>query len=200
MQSSSEGNLLDADESILAFLRTVDSQRCRLIVSGHEISGLVSLSDLQRLPVRAALFGMITYLEMLMSKVIRAEFDQTEAWIDRITEGRREKIDKEISKARAGDSLVDTLLFTQFADKATIIRRNPHFPFGQNRFKNVLSQIQSLRDDLVHANDYAASSEAACKVCSTVRLIDKWNKDLSDWMRTLEKNRPARAVSGDQQP
>jgi hypothetical protein len=39
MQTLSERNLFGADASILAFLRTADSQRCRLIVSGHEISG-----------------------------------------------------------------------------------------------------------------------------------------------------------------
>jgi hypothetical protein len=126
---------------------------------------------------------------MLMGKVIRAELGQTEAWIDRIPEGRRQKIDEEISKARANDSFVDALLFTQFADKLTIIRRNPYFPFSRSRFKSELSQIQSLRDDLAHANDYAASAEAACKVCSTVNLMDKWNEDLSGWLRALEQNR-----------
>jgi CBS domain containing-hemolysin-like protein len=50
MQLLSEGNLLGADASIVAFVRNADEQRCRLIISQNEISGLVSLSDLQRLP------------------------------------------------------------------------------------------------------------------------------------------------------
>jgi CBS domain containing-hemolysin-like protein len=60
MRPLSEENLLGADASILTFVRDADHQKCRLIVSEHEISGLVSLSDLQRLPVRAALFGLVT--------------------------------------------------------------------------------------------------------------------------------------------
>ena len=63
MRPLSEGNLLGADASILTFIRYADHQKCRLIVSGHEISGLVCLSDLQRLPVRAALFGLVTCLK-----------------------------------------------------------------------------------------------------------------------------------------
>jgi hypothetical protein len=55
MQRLSDENLIGADASILTFVRDADRQRCRLIVAGHEISGLVSLADLQRLPVRAAL-------------------------------------------------------------------------------------------------------------------------------------------------
>jgi hypothetical protein len=56
MRHLSEANLIGADASILAFVRDADRHKCRLVVSGCEISGLVSLSDLQRLPVRAALF------------------------------------------------------------------------------------------------------------------------------------------------
>src|SRR5215831_20139680 len=50
MRPLSEENLLGADASILTFIRDADRQKCRLVVSGHEISGLVCLSDLQRLP------------------------------------------------------------------------------------------------------------------------------------------------------
>src|SRR5262245_37328916 len=75
MRPLSEDNLIGGDASILAFVRDADHQRCRLVVSGHEISGLVSLSDLQKLPVRAALFALVTCLEMIMANVIRREFE-----------------------------------------------------------------------------------------------------------------------------
>jgi hypothetical protein len=92
MAHLSEDNLLGADASILMFIRNADHQKCRLIVSEHEISGLVSLSDLQRLPVRAAIFGLITYLEIIMTNVIRREFTGTEKWLDNLSQGRREKL------------------------------------------------------------------------------------------------------------
>jgi CBS domain containing-hemolysin-like protein len=43
MHPLSETNLIGADASILAFVRDADRQRCRLVVSRQEISGLVSL-------------------------------------------------------------------------------------------------------------------------------------------------------------
>lgn len=67
MRPLSEENLLGADASILAFVRNADERRCRLIVSQNEISGLVGISDPQRLPVRAALFGLVTYFEIVMT-------------------------------------------------------------------------------------------------------------------------------------
>jgi hypothetical protein len=139
---------------------------------------------LQQLPVRVALFGLVTYLEILMRNAIHHEFGHTETvWIEHLPPGRREKIKEEIDKARAGDGLVDVVLFTQLADKVTIIRKCPRFSFEKSSFKSDFHQIQSLRDNLAHANDYAASPEAACKVCSTVRLMDKWSKVLLDWLR-----------------
>lgn len=186
MHPLSEENLLGADASILIFVRNADHHKCRLIVSEHEISGLVSLSDLQRLPVRAALFGLITYLEIIMINVIRHEFDAAEKWLNLLSDERREKLRDEIKQAWAHDSFVDALLFTQFADKATIIRKSLWCPIGTKQFKDEFKKIQSLRDRLAHANDYAASPEAACEVCRTVRLIDQWNDQLSRLLQTSQ--------------
>jgi hypothetical protein len=186
MQHLSEENLIGADASILSFVRDADRQKCRLIISGHEISGLVSLSDLQRLPVRAALFGLVTSLEIIMAHVIRSEFKRTSRWLERLSEGRRQKLENEIKKAHQDDSFVDALLFTQFADKVTIIRKSSRMAVGSPAFENEFKQIQSLRDHLAHANDYAASPEAACKVCRTVQVIEKWNKEFSDWLRASD--------------
>jgi hypothetical protein len=178
MRPLSEDNLIGADASILAFVRDADRHKCRLIVSGHEISGLVSLSDLQHLPVRAALFGVVTYLEIIMADVIRREFKGTDKWLDRLPDGRQQKLHVEISKARGDDDLIEALLFTQFSDKITIILRSPRFSFEKKEFECELKQIQSLRDHLAHANDYASSAQAASETCRTVRSIDKWSRQL----------------------
>ncbi len=85
MRPLSEENLIGADASILAFIRNADQQECRLVVSGPEISGLVSLSDLQRLPVRAALFAMVTHLEITMAHAIRSECNRSEDWLIRLS-------------------------------------------------------------------------------------------------------------------
>jgi len=182
MRFLSEENLIGADASILEFVRDADHRRCRLVVSGNQISGLVTLSDLQRLPVRAALFGLVTYLEILMAEVIRREFKGTEEWMKRLSEERQQKLRDELDKAQKRDGLVDSLLFTQFADKKTILRKSGHLQHSKEHLVDELGRIQSLRDHLAHANDYAASPEAARKTCETVRLLDKWREEFSRWL------------------
>ena len=151
------------------------------MVSGSEISGLVSLSDLQRLPVRAALFAMVTYLEITMSQVIRGEFKQSEDWMNRLSACRQSKVSDKVAEAKSEDVFVDTLLFTQFCDKVTIIRKSPDFEWSKRSFENDLAQIQLLRNDLAHANEYAATREAASRVCEIVRLMDQWIDRLATW-------------------
>jgi hypothetical protein len=127
------------------------------------------------------LFGLVTYLEIIMASAIRREFNEGEGWLQRLSKERRDKIRSEISKAKADDSFVTDLLFTQFGDKATIIRKSPHFKPSKSDFKNHLALIQKLRDGLAHANDYASSPEAASETCRTVRLIEKWSGALLKW-------------------
>jgi hypothetical protein len=86
-----------------------------------------------------------------------------------------------IAKAQREDGPIDPLLFTQFADKVTIIRRSS-FADGNDTFADELKKIQSLRDHLAHANDYAASPEAAAETCRIVRSIDQWNERFLRWL------------------
>jgi hypothetical protein len=183
MRPLSEENLIGADASILAFVRDADFRECRLVVSGSQISGLVSLSDLQRLPVRAALFGLVTHLEMLMAEVIRRKFKGTSEWLKCLSDGRQKDLRDELERAQARDGLVDPLLFTQFADKKSILSKSRHLQTSKRKFDGELGRIQSLRDHLAHANDYASSPETASKTCETVRLLDKWREEFSRWLR-----------------
>ena len=117
----SEENLIGADASILDFVLDADQRPCRLVISGSKIVGLVSISDLQRLPVRAALFALITGFEMTMANFIRQRHSEESDWLKCLAAKRRQKIEDEKSEAKADDSYVDTLLFTQFYDKKEIV-------------------------------------------------------------------------------
>ena len=181
MRRLSEDSLIGADASILAFVMEADRHRCRLVVSGSEIIGLVSLSDLQRLPVRAALFAMITQLEITMTNSIRREFDGSDGWIGRLSLSRQLKIEEEMKLSATADSFVDSLLFTQFTDKVTIIRESPLFKGSKTAFKKEMRGIEKLRNLLAHSNNYASTRAAAERVCETLRSINQWVRWLISW-------------------
>lgn len=179
-----EANLIGADASILSFVRDADRQRCRLVVSQHRISGLVSLSDLQRLPVRTALFAMVTCLEMTMADAIRSEFNGSTKWVERLNGSRRARILEEKKKSKDADTYVDALLFSQFADKVTIIKKSPSFNWPRPKFEDTMHKVEKLRNALAHANDYAATRQQAVETCQTVRAMDDWLAQLAGWKPT----------------
>jgi len=177
----SEANLIGADASILSFVRDADHQHCRLVVSQHKISGLVSLADLQRLPVRAALFAMVTYLEMTMVEAIRRESSSSDVWMNRLSNDRLANVHSKIENSKTGDAFVDELLFTEFKDKTTILKKSSLFQWSKRLFESEMSQVRNLRDCLAHANDYAATRDMAVQVCQTVRKMDEWIERLTHW-------------------
>lgn len=171
-----ESHVIGGDAGILDFVGDADIKPCRLVFSGARISGLVSLSDLQRLPVRAALFAVITGLEMTMADAIRRRHSADDAWLACLSENRRGKIEAEMAKSRQGDGFVDSLLFTQFCDKAEIVRESISLPIGKKELKSRLGRLERLRNSIAHANEYAATREAAATVSRDIRDLLKIQK------------------------
>ena len=73
MQPMSSANLIAIEAPLLQFVLSADTNPCRLILDDTEIRGLVTLSDIQRLPVRTALFGQFIHLKLLLTEVLRRE-------------------------------------------------------------------------------------------------------------------------------
>lgn len=174
-----EGYVIGADASILEFIVDADSRPCRLVVSGSKIAGLVSLSDLQKLPVRAALFGLVTGFEMTMMTAIERHIGDEQVWLELLSFDRREKIDEEIAKSRHEDGFVNALLFTQWCDKKTIITKSLGLPYSKKQLQSQLDDLESLRNNLAHANEYAVTPEQARAVCDTVRNLLRLHHEIS---------------------
>ncbi len=89
--------------------------------------------------------------------------------MDCLSNGRQNKIKRKIEESRRDDGFVDTLLFTQFCDKADIITKSFQLARGKTKLRGQLNEIQELRDNLAHANEYAATPDHARNVCAVLR-------------------------------
>lgn len=168
----SEDLVIGADASIFEFVMQADERPTRLVVSGQKVAGLISISDLQQLPVRAALFTLITGLEIAMAKRIEAEWPHNgDAWKGLLSDPRRADLEGKISEARKSDNFVSEIALTQLCDKSTVICKAKLIPGGRRKLEAALGRIERLRNSLAHANYYAETPETAKKVCSVVRSI-----------------------------
>jgi hypothetical protein len=112
---------------------------------------------------------------------IRRKFGRGQEWVESLSPGHQAKLFEKISQAKQKNSFIDALLLTEFGDKVTIINRAPDFRWEKQGFKRNFRQIQLLRNEIAHANEYAAAQQAASQVCVTVRLMDKWIELLAAW-------------------
>jgi len=185
----SEENVIGADASIFDFILQADKYPTNLVISGNQIAGLVSLSDLQQLPVRAALFALITSLEMAMALAIKRKWPEPSDWMELLSEGRRKKLTTAIDEARSKDGFVSEIAFTQFHDKADIICKGKLLQTPRRAGKKDFTAIRELRDSVAHANRYAETPETAKRVCEIVRTINQIKDDL---LKIIEDLTPER--------
>ena len=93
---------------------------------------------------------------------------------------RLHRIQHEISIAQAKDAFVDKLLFTQFADKAELLKHLNPTGLHRPALERQLKDVQNLRDSLAHANEYAASPDQAKHVCDLVRKLVTMRRELRE--------------------
>ena len=171
-EALSEDLLIGDDASILEFVRSAAKRPARLVVSGSKIAGLVCLADLQKLPVRAALFGLVTALEMVMAERIQSAYPNgPKGWLELLSTGRQEKVNEKVASLRKADTLVSEILATEFADKAKVIVELNVLEGSKTKLNEDFRDIKKLRDSLAHASDFAETKDKAEKVPHTVETI-----------------------------
>jgi hypothetical protein len=164
-----ERMLMGADGSLLAFLQTADSQRFRLLLLDTEIVGLVTLSDLQKLPVYSVLFGLVIAVEMLMVEWIRKRCQGDDAlWLDKLEKEDRKTIESYWKRAVVGNVAIDRLSCASFGQELVAADGLGLFD-GQAQWKGKLGSLQRLRNVVCHGGDIAWSPDSALELPKRAR-------------------------------
>lgn len=172
MASLDGSRLIAAQAPLMAYLRVAPSGPYRLVVTEEGISGIVTRSDLLKLPVRLLAFAFVTHLEMLMADVIRDRCHaDSEVWLKYLTDGRRQKI-SEKQRSLGRYSLDPALLeLADFCDKRVIAGKL----LGLDReFTGDLEEIEKLRNPLAHAATFAGTDAEVSIFVERMRNAERW--------------------------
>lgn len=183
MGTIGEKLLLGADTSIIEFLQAADEKPFQFLITEIGIGSLVSLSDIQKLPVRAALFALITQLEMAMTHAIRQKFPGSE-WMSELEPEDLRRLKGWLRRARRERNQIEELLYAGFGDKAKILSSFGKEIASDVRPEALLSDFmgfKQIRDKLAHAGDFADSRKGSKEVCRRVRQMNMWLDRISDW-------------------
>ena len=173
-----ETNIIAADAGILVFLLKAKASPCRLILAGDRVTGLVSKSDLQRLPVRALLFHVVTHLELAIAAWIR-RFSVESSWLAVLSKDRRKFVENRYDALAKSNLAIDRLTATMFADKRSVLLKLGEFSTSFRQDEKELKRIEELRDTLAHSGDYALTEDSADRMIETVAMARSWIERLS---------------------
>lgn len=175
MVALDESILISAETGLLTFIADADRWPCRLLIKGTRIIGIVTIADLQKLPVRPVLFVLVTYVELLILEVLRARFGGDDVWMGALNPDRRGRVENKWRKLRNGNLAIDKLTATEFGDKVDVLLRTVRFPdIPPGPARRELVWIEELRNSVTHAGDYALTPANARKTVETVRAARLW--------------------------
>lgn len=162
----------------------------RLFVLGNNgIESIVTVADLQKVPVRMMLFGVISLLEMDLLQWIRVEY-QNEEWKEILTEGRLKKAMDLYEERRRRNQEIDLAECLQLCDKTDVLINNDRVRSvlnfkSPNEAEEFFKELQELRNYLAHSQDPAREMEWP----KIAELIAR-TKDVSKNLLILIENSP----------
>ncbi len=151
-------------------------------------SGIVTLGDLQKAPMRMWLFGLISLFEMQLLKRIKQRYPD-HGWESAISPERfaaAQDIHVKRVKKRSSTYLVDCL---QLGDKGTIFKKEKSLleilrnrdpdarkPISGRQFEKFMGRIEILRNDLAHSSEIGAGDWSS--IADDVAILQGFLKDL----------------------
>jgi hypothetical protein len=139
-------------------------------------TGIVTTTDLAKQPARLLMFGIISLLEMTMLELIR-QAHPNNTWCGLISKQRLEKAnDLLVQRQRKGQD-IDLADCLQWSEKAMVCAQTEAvmlawgFP-SKNKCERLLSDVQSLRDQLAHSQHPAPDGDWG-KVAYLLHEVDR---------------------------
>lgn len=138
------------DRNLIDYILGLSGSPVEFVSSNGEVVGLVTPSDLERLPVRTALFAQIIDVERAMGDLINVYFPDTAAWEKEISPELSGKLKAGLKRARQNDSVGQSILSVDFAVKLDLL---PHCFSGSMDAHWVnweSNKIRELRNNVAH--------------------------------------------------
>jgi hypothetical protein len=141
--------LVSADAPLWHFIHTVHEQPYRLVVEQTRITGIVTWSDLLKVPVLVLAFSLLAELELAMNgRILERYADDT--WVKLLDNDEQKRIRGRRRKLEKENLVLPTIELADLWHKAKVLRGI----FGAGRdFEAELEKVVKLRNDVDHVKD-----------------------------------------------
>ncbi len=171
-------DLISAETSLLQFVWSAEEQPRRLVLEGTDIRGIVTLSDIQKLPVRISLFSLFIHFELLLTEHLR-HILRDRSPIEFVSPGRRGLVQEKWHEFTSNQMEQDIFSAMDICDKRDVAKKLNILGKSATSIQNSITGIErDLRNPIAHGSDYAISREAAVKAIRAARATRDWIADL----------------------
>lgn len=140
---------LKPDAAMLDYARNAVADRVALVAGRGAVLGLVTVYDLERLPVRLSLFQHVLDLEERLGEAITGLARDPETWADLVPD-RRKEIQDGIARSRRRDHHGSPILGIGFTEKIEIARVLLPRALGKTFDPSSLDRVATFRNDIAH--------------------------------------------------
>ncbi len=178
MEGLGERNLIAAESPLFDFIAEADVSPARLVLKGAKICGIVTVSDLHKLPVRTALSLLLTHFELLLTSVLRARLPADQLFGAIRDKSRSMRAAKRWEILRANDRAIDQFGALDLLDKYELLLDTADVLAALGSpgagIRAELEAVYELRNAVAHARDYALTGEKVGALVSTTNRLRDW--------------------------
>jgi CBS domain-containing protein len=173
--------LVSSEESLCDFLPLLaQSPYYRLVLKGSKISGIVTRSDVLKLPVRLYGFALVTNLELIMIEIIRNRMPNDEEWLSHISNPRQSRVKDKRTNYESKHLDLSLIELTDFCDKRDILKKLLKLP---GSFSKDLEKIEDvLRNPIAHAITFVPTIAKLEEFINNLQTAQKWILELNRYL------------------
>jgi hypothetical protein len=140
------------------------------------VGGIITMSDLQKSPVRMWLFGMISLMEMRMTRLIEVNCPG-DSWKQYLSESRLQKAEALLEERKRRSQNLELIDCLQISDKGQIIAKNEEIRRltrmqSRRQTEQVVKMLESLRNNLAHSQDIVSCDwETIVELCKDMERV-----------------------------
>jgi hypothetical protein len=179
MRRLDDSLLVSAHDPLKSLVRLLGTTPYRLVVDDARILGIVTRSDVHKLPMRLLVFALVTHLELLMAEIITTLIPG-DAWINKLSGARRENFENKRTELRSANFDPPLIELTDFCDKRHLaLPLLGELDIGRRKAQSELRRIEDLRNKVAHAAGSATDQRQFARFVETFGTAEAWIRRLS---------------------
>ncbi len=190
MHRFAPGEFIASTTPLIEVLPLFQNREWLFVLERTEIQSLVTVSDLQKPPVRMLLFSLISLLEMYLLHMVRVCYPG-DSFQQHLTVNRLDIAKSHLAALQNRNQGIDLLACLQIIDKSNLLLNvNGLMEFlelgTREQGKASFKDLKSLRDDLSHGHDLGVGL-SWYSIIQTVERIERiLRKCENDWEEFVE--------------